>query len=323
MGEIQIIIGSILNGNTIGLDFLPSGKMKEIRYMNGTKAEFTYDSATGQLKEIHHLRSDDSPILHLAYAYDERNNIVEKAIDGTTTFYDYDLKDQLIQVKVGNTITEQYSYDGVGNRLSSLEYSDWEYNSANQLLRFDNHYYSYDDNGNMTEMNEPDGYKHLTYSVDDRLVEFQVGSTVADYYYDIYGLRVKKVVNGEKTYYVYDGSVLLGEITYDISGQVKDERYYIFIPGTYYPFEMVVLQNGERKHYAYHNDHLMTPLRLTDENQQIAWSGDYKAFGEINVLVQNIANYLRFPGQNQEDGTKIYFFYLGFPFFCLGVNYID
>ena len=73
---------------------------------------------------------------------------------------------------IRTSIIKQYSYDGVGNRLSSLEYSNWEYNQANQLLRFDNHYYQYDDNGNMIEMNEPDGYKHLTYSVDDRLVNF-------------------------------------------------------------------------------------------------------------------------------------------------------
>jgi len=274
--------------------------------MNRTRAKFGYDSQSGQLAQIQHLRSDDSSILDLAYAYDDRNNITEKAIDGTTTFYDYDQKNQLIQVQVGNTITEQYSYDGVGNRLSSLEYSNWEYNQANQLLRFDNHYYQYDDNGNMIEMNEPDGYKHLSYSVDDRMVNYQSGTTTADYYYDIYGLRVKKEVNSEKTYYVYDGSVLLGEITFDISGQVKDERYYIFVPGTYYPLEMVVLQNGEWKPYAYHNDHLMTPLRLTDENEQIAWSADYKAFGEVNILIGNITNNLRFPGQYNEFFNIIY-----------------
>jgi len=139
---------------------------------------------------------------------------------------------------------------------------------------------------------------------------------MATNYDDSYRLGIKKEVNGERRYFTYDGSVLLGEITFDISGQVKDERYYIFVPRSYYPLEMVILENNEWKPYAYHNDHLMTPLRLTDENQDIAWSGEYKAFGEVNISIEDVTNNLRFQGQYSDDENKFYYnhsrFYLAF-----------
>jgi len=187
------------------------------------------------------------------------------------------------------------------------------------LLRCDNHYYSYDDNGNMIEMNEPDGFKHLTYSVDDRMISYQSGTTTGDYYYDIYGLRVKKEVNGEKTYFVYDGSVLLGEITFDISGQVKDERYYIFIPGTYYPLDMVVLEGGQWKPYAYHNDHLGTPRVMTNQAGNVVWEAIYRPFGEIDrYLSTKISNYFRFPGQYEDELTGLYYNYQRYYITSLG-----
>jgi len=139
------------------------------------------------------------------------------------------------------------------------------------------------------------------------MINYQSGTTSADYYYDVYGLRVKKVVNGVRTYYIYDEGMLLGEISFDSSGQVLDERYYIYEPSSYYPLEMVVYESGVWKAYSYHNDHLMTPLRLTDENQEIVWSGNYSAFGEVEISVENVINNLRFPGQYAEKVNSFYY----------------
>ena len=56
----------------------------------------------------------------------------------------------------------------------------------------------------------------------------------------------------------------------------------------------------------YHNDHLMTPLRLTASDQSIAWSADYKAFGEVSVS-GDISNNLRFPGQWSDGESELYY----------------
>jgi len=306
MDQLAAISDGNLGGDTIGLSFGASGKMEQIRHMNATQSVFSYNSSTGQLASIQHKRSDESSILSLAYSYDPRNNITQKVIDSVPTNYTYDYKDQLTGVQVGATTTEQYTYDPVGNRLSSLEASTWTYNEANQLTSYSGgHSFAYDDNGNMTQMSGSTT-ENLTYSVDDRLSEYAKGTTSANYYYDYTALRVKKNVNGVKTYFIYDGTVLLKEITYNSGGQITDERYYTFMAGNYYPLAMNVISGATINSYAYHNDHLMTPLRLTASDQSIAWGGDYKAFGEVTLTASSVLNSLRFPGQ-LDDGGILYF----------------
>ena len=49
--------------------------------------------------------------------------------------------------------------------------------------------------------------------------------------------------------------------------------------------------------YYYHNDHLGTPQVLTDDQGQVVWKGDYRPFGGVDVVVEEIKNNFRFPGQ--------------------------
>ncbi|MHA1253068.1 MAG: RHS repeat domain-containing protein [Candidatus Helarchaeota archaeon] len=114
---------------------------------------------------------------------------------------------------------------------------------------------------------------------------------------------------GKRTYFIYDGSVLLGEITFDIiSGQVKDEGYYIFVSGSYYPLEMVVLESEQWKSYACHNDHLGTPKVMTNQAGDVVWEAIYEPFGEIDrYLVNRIPNNFRFPGQYEDELTGLYY----------------
>jgi YD repeat-containing protein len=69
---------------------------------------------------------------------------------GVTENYSYDLIYQLTQVLQGGTTTESYTYDNVGNRLSSLNLSPWNYNSSNQLTSLPTATFTYDYNGNTT-----------------------------------------------------------------------------------------------------------------------------------------------------------------------------
>lgn len=305
MDQLEAIADGLLGNDTIGLNFSTSGKMSQIRQMNGTTTDFTYSPTTGQLTAINHKASGNS-ILSLAYSYDPHNNISQKDIDGIPTDYTYDAKDQLTQVKVNSTTTEQYTYDPVGNRLSSLEASSWTYNEANQLMSYSGgHTFTYDENGNMTQMSGSTT-ENLYYSVDDRLAEYSKGSSLSQYYYDTYNLRVKKRVDATDTYFLYDGSVLLAEM----NANKTIQKYYTFMPGSYYPIAMNVMTGATINSYAYHNDHLMTPLRLTASDQSIAWSGDYKAFGEVTLTTSTITNNLRFPGQfTSEQSSLVYNFY--------------
>ncbi|MBW1982131.1 MAG: RHS domain-containing protein, partial [Deltaproteobacteria bacterium] len=59
--------------------------------------------------------------------------------------------------------------------------------------------------------------------------------------------------------------------------------------------------------YYYHNDHLGTPLLLTDDNQAVVWSADYMPFGEAIILTTTIENNLRFRGQYFDEETGLHY----------------
>jgi RHS repeat-associated protein len=48
----------------------------------------------------------------------------------------------------------------------------------------------------------------------------------------------------------------------------------------------------------YHNDHLGTPIAMTDESGMLVWKVEYLPFGELfSTTIATVGNNLRFPGQ--------------------------
>jgi hypothetical protein len=54
-------------------------------------------------------------------------------MSGVTVNYGYDPIYELKQVMQSGSVTEAYSYDAVGNRLSTAVDSGWNCNSSNEL----------------------------------------------------------------------------------------------------------------------------------------------------------------------------------------------
>jgi RHS repeat-associated protein len=61
--------------------------------------------------------------------------------------------------------------------------------------------------------------------------------------------------------------------------------------------------------YYYHNDHLGTPQVLTDDQGQVVWKGDYRPFGGVDVVVEEVKNNFRFPGQYYDQETGLHYNY--------------
>lgn len=63
----------------------------------------------------------------------------------------------------------------------------------------------------------------------------------------------------------------------------------------------------------YHCDHLGTPMELTDQNGEMAWAGQYKAWGEVKeerstwAIQQGLTNPIRFQGQYHDQETGLYY----------------
>ena len=70
----------------------------------------------------------------------------------TTLTYGYDNIYQLLSAKQGSTTKEIYTYDLVGNRLSSLGVTPYSYNASNELTARPSGSYVYDNNGNTTDI---------------------------------------------------------------------------------------------------------------------------------------------------------------------------
>ena len=78
-----------------------------------------------------------------------------------TSNYGYDAIYELTSVLQGANTTESYTYDPVGNRLSSLGVSPYSYNASNRLTSTPNATYGYDLDGNAVTKNRLDGDHHL------------------------------------------------------------------------------------------------------------------------------------------------------------------
>ncbi|RLA94897.1 MAG: hypothetical protein DRG83_19210, partial [Deltaproteobacteria bacterium] len=61
--------------------------------------------------------------------------------------------------------------------------------------------------------------------------------------------------------------------------------------------------------YYFHNDHLGTPQRITNQTGTIVWSANYKPFGEAIITTRAISNPFRFPGQYYDQETGLHFNY--------------
>ncbi|MEX0941646.1 MAG: RHS repeat-associated core domain-containing protein [Pseudomonadales bacterium] len=240
------------------------------------------------------------------YSYDKVNNILGIVTEDDTKDYGYDALYRLTAANFDQLDDEAYSYDGVGNRLSSTDEPAWQYNDRNQLVSHGTTTYAYDANGNRIKKTESGIDTHYLYNTEERLtqVEDHNHNTIATYYYDPFGLRLYKDVAGTRTHFLYNGEGLAAE--YDAAGNLIAEYHY----GPNKPWMTEPLfQRRNGNVYYYQTDHLGTPQKLITKSGQIVWQGQYEAFGAVTETIDTVDNPLRFPGQYADDETGTYYNY--------------
>ncbi len=119
---------------------------------------------------------------------------------------------ELTQVTEGNVTSESYSYDLVGNRLSSSGVPTYNYVSSNELTSSSNGSYSYDANGNM--LTDANGKSYI-WDFENRLTQAVVpgpnGGTTT-FKYDPFGRRIQKSGPLGTANYLYEGANLIEEL---------------------------------------------------------------------------------------------------------------
>jgi RHS repeat-associated protein len=68
-------------------------------------------------------------------------------------------------------------------------------------------------------------------------------------------------------------------------------------------------KSGLTRIFYYHNDHLGTPNRMTDEGRTVVWSAGYEPFGQATLVVMTAQSNLRFPGQFFDPETGLHYNY--------------
>src|SRR4030095_5592806 len=108
---------------------------------------------------------------------------------------------------------------------------------------------------------------------------------------------------GERlTRYLWAGETLIREETW-IGRKIAHSCDYLYYPGTHTPLAIRI----DGVVFACHNDHLGTPLRLTDPRGDVAWSADYAALGEACIAPRSTVNHpLRFAGQQFDAETGLH-----------------
>ncbi len=128
---------------------------------------------------------------------DKKDNIQSKQTEHGNYEYTYDDLYRLTTTDNPDFDDESYSYDNVGNRLTSADTSgSWSYNSNNELSGYDDTSYEYDPNGNMVKKTVGGVVTSYVYNIEDRLAEVWngevgTGSLISSYYYDPFGRRLK------------------------------------------------------------------------------------------------------------------------------------
>ncbi|MEW6079368.1 MAG: right-handed parallel beta-helix repeat-containing protein [Thermodesulfobacteriota bacterium] len=288
----------------------------------GAVKEFSYDP----LMRISQITAKDpgaNELLNYNYTHDNMDNITAKTTEHGDYGYAYDALHRLTDVDNPEAVSltdEAFTYDGVGNRLTSADRDGaWAYNENNELLSLPSFNeesgsgglqaasYEYDANGNTVKKTVDGVVFSYVYNTEDRLAQVwnglpNSGTLTASYYYDPFGRRLWKDVGGAKTYFHYADEGLVAEI--DASGTVV--KAYGWQPGGTWGTDPLFMKSGG-SYYFYHNDHLGTPQKLTARSGEVVWSATYESFGKAVVEVETVENNLRFPGQYYDEETGLHY----------------
>jgi YD repeat-containing protein len=194
----------------------------------------TYDAAS-QLTSLAYLSGASNIVTFNYQQYDavgNRTTITQQ--DGTspvgTNTYAYDN----LSRETGATHpqpptinpTESFTYDAVGNRLSSHLSANYTYNAANRLTADATFAYQYDADGNLTSKCQGTACTTYTYDPENLLAQIVLSSgTTISYKYDGLGRRIEKNEGGTITRYVYDNANILETFSVVSGSNVLQQRF--------------------------------------------------------------------------------------------------
>jgi RHS repeat-associated protein len=285
------------------LSYAPFGPVSALTYGNGIGETRSFDSDF-------RLTRIASTVQDLSYTFDAAGNVTSIA-DALTPDHSqtlaYDAMNRLTQAS-GAYGALEYGYDAVGNRLSQTRdgvATNYTYPArSSQLASVTNNGQDqpvmHTKSGQVSSYTSPAGDQMaISYNAAGRIESVAAnGSVTAQYSYDAFGHRLKKVGAGT-TLYQYDVNGRLLEEADDQGQAIAD---YIYLGNS----AVAVIAPASGQISFLHNDHRGVPQLATDSAQNPAWVANYMPFGEMANVPMNIVQDLRMPGQEFDAETGLY-----------------
>jgi RHS repeat-associated protein len=246
--------------------------------------------------------SGSNTLLEQQYDYSPAGLISQILTQSDRYRFQYDSLHRITMSSQADAYTHLYEYDDTNNRISASGRS-YQYNSNNELTQNENISYQYDSNGNVTHMIHETNSTQYFYANENQMLSVQHsnGDTI-HYYYDPFGRRLWKEVEGVRTCYFYSEEGLTGE--YDTNG--NEIKTYGYQPDSQWS-SAPIFQKIDDEYYWYHNDHQGKPLMITDSSGKVVWKAAFDVFGNVTIQNNLIENNIRFPGQYYDSETGLHY----------------
>jgi RHS repeat-associated protein len=288
------------DGFTANFTYDEIGRRIRMDRTGGYSAAYTYDPASRLLSLSH---TGPAGPLKFTYTYDQADNRITMTDPAGAHKYGYDRRNYLNGATHpgASQPNESYTYDALGNRVSSHLSATYTYDAANRLTadaRFD---YTYDADGNLALRKErtTGSVRGYTYNTDNLLTKIvDNGTTIATYAYDAFGRRYEKNIEGQTIRDVHAGATVLKEL--DGAGVVT-ARY---TPGVDWDETMAVRRNGATQ--IFEADGLGSVIRIvSDSTIQAGYT--YDSFGRI-VNHTGRTQPQTFQGREYEVESGLYYY---------------
>ena len=285
------------SANSFGYSYDALSRRKQMTRPNGVATNYAYDNVSRLLNVLH--QAGANTLDGTSYAYDPTGNRTGKTDQRTnvTTNYSYDATYELLSATQDGTAKEKFTYDAVGNRLSSIGVAQYSYNTSNELTSNSNGSYTYDANG--SPLSDSSG-KAFTWDFENRLTSvFVPGTGTTTFKYDPFGRRIQK-----------SGSAGTANYTYDADDQIEETNSSGGVVARYSQSlstdePLVMLRSGTADFYD--ADGLGSVTSLSDVGGTLVQTYLYNSFGATSGA-GGITNPFQYTSREADPETGLYYY---------------
>jgi RHS repeat-associated protein len=290
-----------ISGGSFGFGYDALSRRTSLTRPNAVNTSYSYDNLSRLLSVTH--AKGGATLDGASYTLDNAGNRTAKndLFANVSTNYGYDNIYELLSAAQSGTTTESYTFDAVGNRLTSIAGS-WTNNTSNELTTSPTASYTYDANGNTQTSVASAGTTTYNWDYENRLTSVVLPGSAGTvrFEYDPFGRRIYKSSSSGTSIYAYDGDNLVEE-TNAAGGVVA--RYS---QGLNIDEPLAMLRSAATSYYQ--ADGLGSTTSLTDTTGAVANSYTYDSFGNLLASSGSLVNSFRYTGREFDPETSLYYY---------------